>query len=177
MGGVRFTQFYNCACCCPSRASLLTGLYPHEAGIGHMVYNDYGEGYLGNLNDQCVTIGEVLKRAGYQTMFVGKWHRGHAPESRPEVRGFDRVTGVYPHIDSYWKALKGCDIYIDEEILIPAGENPVNPYHQDKEFYTIDFFTDVALDYINQARTRPEKPFLLRLCYNTPHFPLETSEF
>ena len=176
-GGVRFTQFYNCARCCPSRASLLTGLYPHQTGIGLMVYNDYGEGYLGNLNDRCVTIGEVLKQAGYQTMFVGKWHSGHAPESRPEVRGFGRVTGVYPHIDSYWKVLKGCDIYRDGEILIPAGENPVNPYHRDQEFYTTDFFTDVALDYINQVRTRPEKPFLLHLCYNAPHFPLEAPEF
>lgn len=176
-GGVRFTQFYNCARCCPSRASLLTGLYPHQTGIGLMVYNDYGEGYLGNLNDRCVTIGEVLKQAGYQTMFVGKWHSGHAPESRPEVRGFGRVTGVYPHIDSYWKVLKGCDIYRDGEILIPASENPVNPYHRDQEFYTTDFFTDVALDYINQARKSPEKPFLLHLCYNAPHFPLEAPEF
>jgi len=109
--GVRLTQFYNCARCCPARASLLTGLYPHQAGVGMMVYRDHGDGYEGNLNDRCVTFAEVLRSAGYQTMLVGKWHTGHEPRSRPEVRGFDRFTGVYPHIDSYWEVLAGCDIY------------------------------------------------------------------
>jgi len=175
-GGVRFTQFYNTARCCPSRASLLTGLYPHQAGMGMMVYRDYGDGYLGNLNDQCVTFGEVLKTAGYQTMFVGKWHAGHRPHSRPEVRGFDKFTGIYPHIDSYWKVLAACDIYRDKKLLIPAGENPVNPYRPDEEFYTTDFFTDNALDYINQAQESSSQPFLLHLCYNVPHFPLETPD-
>ncbi len=175
--GVRFTQFYNASRCCPSRASLLTGLYSHQAGIGWMVYRNLGEGYLGHLNQRCVTIGEILKTAGYQTIFVGKWHTGHAPESRPEVRGFERVTGIYSHIDSYWKVLTGCDVYRDRELLIPAGENPVNPYHPDQEFYTTDFFTDAALDYIDQAESDPEgRPFLLHLCYNAPHFPLEAPD-
>jgi arylsulfatase len=175
-GGVRFTQFYNAARCCPSRASLLTGLYAHQAGIGWMVYRDLGEGYRGNLNERCVTIGDVLKSAGYHTMFVGKWHAGHAPASRPEVRGFESVTGIYSHIDSYWKVLEGCDVYRDGEILIPAGEDPVNPYRPDEEFYTTDFFTDAALESIDRAAWTPEKPFLLHLCYNAPHFPLEAPE-
>jgi arylsulfatase len=175
-GGVRFTQFYNTSRCCPSRASLLTGLYPHQAGMGLMVYRDYGEGYSGKLNDSCVTFGEVLGQAGYQTMFVGKWHAGHALQARPEVRGFQRVTAVYPHIDSYWKVLEGCDVYRDKSPLIPAGENPVNPYHPDQEFYTTDFFTEAALDYIDSTRQSPDKPFLLHLCYNAPHFPLEAPD-
>lgn len=176
-GGVRFSQFYNTARCCPARASLLTGLYPHQAGIGMMVYRDYGDGYLGNLNDKCITFAEVLRSAGYHTMMVGKWHAGHEPYSRPEVRGFERFTGVYPHIDSYWKVLPGCDIYRDKKLFIPAGKNPVNPYRPDEEFYTADFFTDNAIDYIDQATTKaPDKPFLLHVCYNTPHFPLEAHD-
>jgi len=175
-GGVRFTQFYNTGRCCPSRACVLTGLYPHQAGIGMMVYRDHGEGYRGMLNERCVTFGEVLRSAGYQTMLVGKWHAGHEPRSRPEVRGFDRFTGVYPHIDSYWKVLKACDVYRDRKLLIPAAEEPVNPYQPDQEFYTTDFFTDVALDYIDQAVNEKSKPMLLHVCYNVPHFPLEAPD-
>ena len=174
--GVRFTQFYNAARCCPARAALLTGLYPHQAGIGMMVYRDCGEGYRGNLNDRCVTFGEVLGAAGYQTMLVGKWHCGHRPHSRPEVRGFQHFTGIYPHIDSYWKVLRGCDIYRDGRLFIPAGENPKNPYRPDEEFYTTDFFTDVALDYLDEALGDRSRPFLLHLCYNVPHFPLEAPD-
>ena len=175
-GGVRLTQFYNTSRCCPARAALLTGLYPHQAGIGMMVYRDHGEGYRGNLNDKCVTFGEVLRAAGYQTMLVGKWHAGHEPRSRPEVRGFDRFTGIYPHIDSYWKVLRACDIYRDKKLLIKAGENPKNPYQPDQEFYTTDFFTDAAMDYIDQALKDKAKPFALHVCYNVPHFPLEAPD-
>ncbi|MHC4200004.1 MAG: sulfatase-like hydrolase/transferase, partial [Planctomycetota bacterium] len=174
--GVRFTQFYNTARSCPARASLLTGLYPHQAGIGMMVYRNSGDGYEGNLNSKCVTFGEVLGSAGYRTMLVGKWHAGHEPHSRPEVRGFERFTGIYPHIDSYWKVLRACDIYRDKKLFIRAGETPVNPYHPEREFYTTDFFTDTALDYIDSASKEKSKPFLLHVCYNVPHFPLEAPD-
>src|SRR5512136_1631899 len=73
-GGLRFTQFYNTARCCPTRASLLTGLYPHQAGIGHMMEDRGYDGYRGNLNRRCVTIAEALKPAGYRNYAVGKWH-------------------------------------------------------------------------------------------------------
>jgi len=174
--GVRFSQFYNTARCCPARASLLTGLYPHQAGVGLMVYRDCGPGYQGGINDRCVTFAEVLRDAGYQTMMSGKWHAGHEPQARPEVRGFESFTGVYAHIDSYWKVLKGCDVRRDGRPFIPAGENPTNPYRPEEEFYTTDFFTDVALDYLEQAAGTPQKPFLLHLCYNSPHFPLEAPD-
>jgi len=174
--GLRLTQFYNSARCCPSRASLLTGLYPHQAGVGMMVYKNYGKGYLGNLNDECVTFGQVASSAGYQTMLVGKWHSGNKPDSRPEVRGFNRFTGIYSHIDSYWKVLKTCDIYRDGKMFIPAGQNPVNPYNLTQEFYTTDFFTDTAIDYIDRALQDKSKPFLLHACYNVPHFPLEAPD-
>ncbi|TWT42647.1 Arylsulfatase [Botrimarina colliarenosi] len=175
--GLRLTQFYNTGRCCPSRASLLTGLYPHQAGVGLMVYRSYpGAGYRGRLNDECVTFGDVAKSAGYRTYMVGKWHAGHTPEALPEVRGFDQFTGVYLHIDSYWKVLKGCDVYRDGELLIEAQENPTNPYHPEQEFYTTDFFTDAAIDYLQQAAERPAEPFLLHVCFNAPHFPLEAPD-
>src|SRR5262245_56143824 len=75
-GGLRFTQFYNCARCCPSRASLLTGLYPHAAGVGSMTSDDGQPGYRGALQPNCVTFAQLLKAVGYQTAMVGKWHVG-----------------------------------------------------------------------------------------------------
>ena len=70
-GGIRFTQMYNCARCCPTRASLLTGLYPHQAGVGHMVGNYGVPEYQGYLRDDCVTIAEALRAGGYQTLMSG----------------------------------------------------------------------------------------------------------
>lgn len=177
-GGLRMTQFYNSARCCPSRVSLLTGLYPHQGGMGWMAGPklNWGEGYLGYLSERNTTFAEVLQDAGYTTMMVGKWHAGLREESLPEKRGFQKFTGIYNWVDSYWKILKTCDVWRDGELFIESQENPVNPYRPDEEFYTTDFFTDVAIDYIDQATADDDKPFLLHLCYNAPHFPLETPE-
>ncbi|WP_256199812.1 sulfatase-like hydrolase/transferase [Verrucomicrobium spinosum] len=96
-GGVRFTQFYNAARCCPTRASLLTGLYPHQAGVGHMTDERRDEkgnalpGYSGRLNDTSVTIAEVLGQAGYFTAMTGKWHVGQNLGVVPDKRGFQRT--------------------------------------------------------------------------------------
>ena len=181
--GLRFTQMYNAARCCPSRASLLTGLYQHQAGIGFMVYGDWGTGYEGSLNENGVTLGEALKEAGYSTFTSGKWHaaahRDPPAHSLPENRGFDRSTVVRTHIDSYWKVLKGCDIYQDGKLLIPGDNDNTtlkNPYQSDKDFYTTEFFTDVALEYIDNALEEGDKPFFLYLTYNAPHFPLEAPD-
>lgn len=181
--GVRFTQMYNAARCCPSRASLLTGLYQHQAGVGFMVYGDWGTGYEGSLNENGVTLGEALKEAGYTTFTSGKWHaaahRNPPDHSLPEYRGFDRSTVVRTHIDSYWKVLKGCDIYQDGKLLI-SGDNEnttlKNPYKPDQDFYTTEYFTDVALEYIDDALQDGDKPFFLYLTYNAPHFPLEAPD-
>jgi len=176
-GGVRFTQFYNAARCCPTRAALLTGLYPHEAGVGRMVYRHYGReypGYLGYLNDRCVTLGSVLRSAGYQTMMVGKWHIGHARGQRPTDRGFDRFYGIPMHVDSYWKVLPGCTVFRDGEQVIPATDEPPNTLRPDQPWYTTDVFTDWALKYLDEADR--DRPFFLYVAYNAPHWPLEAPE-
>ena len=85
-----FTQFYNTGRCCPTRASLLTGLYPHQAGVGHMTDDKGLPGYQGRLNDQCVTMAEVLQPAGYFTAMTGKWHVGQNLGVVPWQRGFER---------------------------------------------------------------------------------------
>ena len=89
-GGLRFTQFYNTGRCCPTRAALLTGLYSHQAGVGHMVEDKGLPGYRGFLNERCLTIAEVLRGAGYFTAMTGKWHVGTPPEKWPRQRGFER---------------------------------------------------------------------------------------
>ena len=181
--GLRFTQMYNAARCCPSRASLLTGLYQHQAGVGFMVYADWGEGYEGSLNENGVTLGEALKEAGYTTFTSGKWHaaahRDPPSHSLPENRGFDRSTVVRTHIDSYWKVLNNCDIYQDGKLLIPGDNDNTtlkNPYQPEKDFYTTEYFTDVALEYIDDALNKRDQPFFLYLTYNAPHFPLEAPD-
>ena len=181
--GVLFTQMYNAARCCPSRASLLTGLYQHQAGVGFMVYADWGEGYEGSLNQNGITLGEALKLAGYTTFTSGKWHvashRNPPSQSLPENRGFDHSTVVRTHIDSYWKVLAGCDIYREGNLLIPGDNENVNlknPYQPENDFYTTEYFTDVALEYIDDALMEEGKPFFLYLAYNAPHFPLEAPD-
>src|SRR4051812_1040836 len=88
-GGLRFTQFYNTGRCCPTRAALLTGLYSHEAGVGHMVEGKPAPAYQGFLNDRCVTFAEALRPAGYFTAMTGKWHVGEKRPHWPVDRGFD----------------------------------------------------------------------------------------
>lgn len=171
--GLQFTQFYNAARCCPTRASLMTGLYPHQAGVGQMVYNNWGEGYLGHLNEQCVTIGEVLQQAGYTTLMTGKWHVGHQNKDVwPSNRGLDHFYGIHKHVDSYFKVLPGCPIYLDGKKVIPPTDDPQNALHPKEDFYTTDVFTDYALKFLEEE-TNDEKPFFLYLAYNAPHFPLE----
>ena len=93
--GVLFTHFYNASRCCPSRASLLTGLYQTRAGMGNMNTTrlDVPE-YQGSLSRNAVTIAEVLKESGYRTMMTGKWHVGDEPENWPNQRGFDKFYGI-----------------------------------------------------------------------------------
>jgi arylsulfatase len=168
--GVRLSQFYNTARCCPTRASLLTGLYPHQTGVGHMTeepanpnfYNYGTPGYQGYLNRNCVTIAEVLKEAGYHTYMTGKWHLGmHGEEKWPLQRGFEKYYGILAGAASYFKPQGGRGLtYNNTKLPPPEGD-----------YYTTDAFTDSAIAYIRGQQD--DKPFFLYLAYNAPHWPLQ----
>jgi len=160
-GGIRFTQFYNTPRCCPSRATLLTGLYPHQAGVGHMV-GDYGvPGYRGFLNDRCVTLAEALKPAGYTTLMVGKWHVGESRPHWPVDRGFEHYYGLVSGGSNYWK--------IDKGRLFAEDDRQIDP--DTKGFYVTDAFGNKAVEYVDRFG-RGDKPFLLYLAFTAPHWPL-----
>jgi arylsulfatase len=160
-GGVRFTQFYNTARCCPTRASILTGLYPHQAGVGHMVDNPKPfPGYRGDLSRNCVTIAEALKPAGYQTFISGKWHVTPITASKhnwPLQRGFDKYYGIIHGAADYFNP-----------VSLTRDNQPVEPDKPD--YYLTDAIADNAISYIESAaRTQP---FFLYLTFTSPHWPL-----
>ncbi len=177
--GIRYTQMYTVGRSCPTRASLMTGLYQHQAGIGGMAedpYNkkkyddqphDLGEpGYRGALNKNCVTIAEVMKDNGYNTYMVGKWHLGmDEMEKWPLQRGFDRYYGILSGASSYFcpQGDRGLTLNNSE---MPA---PGAPY------YTTDAFTDHAISFIESGE-ESGKPFFAYLAYNAPHWPLQAKD-
>jgi arylsulfatase len=172
--GVRFSHAYNGARCCPTRASLLTGLYAQQAGVGHMV-SDHGVGpaYQGFLRDDCVTIAEALKPAGYRTYMSGKWHVGgvfttNKPETWrpgdprhpiPIQRGFDRHYGI----------LGGAGNYFDPPCLV-RGDTVVAEGGGD--YYITDAVTEEAIGMIDDAAATND-PFFLYVSYTAPHWPLQ----
>jgi arylsulfatase len=174
--GVRFTQMYNSARCCPTRASLLTGVDPHVAGIGHMV-GDYNlPGYRGRLGSDVVTIAEALKLGGYATMLCGKWHVGggyHPSDSEqwkaagdpdhptPRQRGFDRFYGMLNGAGSYFRPPT---LMRDDELIEP--DSP--------EFHLTDAIGAEASRMIDEVET--DSPFFLYLAYTAPHWPLHAWE-
>ena len=166
-GGLRFTQFYNQGRCCPTRASLMTGLQPHQVGIGHMTAPPgkplgFTGPYQGYLNHDCTTLAEVLKAAGYHTLMSGKWHLGaDRKDCWPLQRGFDRFYGCLSGAINYFKP--GGDRGITE------GNDPVAT---PDGWYATDAFTDRAINYIDEARESADQPFFLYLAYNAPHWPL-----
>ena len=174
--GVRFTQFYNTARCCPSRASLMTGLYPHETGIGHMTHKVFqGPVYQGYLNDKCVTIPEILGNNGYSTYMVGKWHMGTEEVAWPGNRGFNHYFGIHNWVDSYYRVLPDCEIYEDGKLVMkPTGKKDVQQPNG-KEWYTTEVFTNKALEYLQSCKTE-QNPFFLYMAYNAPHWPLEAPD-
>lgn len=164
--GLRFTNFYNGARCCPTRAAVLTGLYPHQAGIGHMTRDDGLPAYRGFLNDRCVTLAEVLREAGYATLMTGKWHVGSAPGQWPLDRGFDRFWGVPSGGGIYFKDA----LQIRKEVFFVKDDQRVEP---PDDLYVTDTFTDYALAFIEHAVLRDRKPFFLYLAHIAPHWPLQ----
>ena len=176
--GVRFTQFYNTARCCPTRASLLTGLYPHQAGIGHMMDDRGVDGYRGNLNQSCVTIAEALKPAGYRTYALGKWHVTPGATAKeletktnwPLQRGFDRYYGTIHGAGSYFDP---SSLTIDNKLITIAND----PDYKPKEFYYTDALADHATKFIREhARDHSAEPFFMYVAFTAAHWPLHAKE-
>jgi len=154
-GGLRFTQFYNSARCSPTRASILTGLHPHQAGFPNL---------SGVLPDHCMTIPEALRPAGYSTYMVGKWHLSR--QSTPTQRGFDEFYGMLGGFNSCWQE----DPYYSR---LPEGR-PKHRYGPG-EFYSTDVFGDYTLDFVEEGR-KSGRPWFLYLAFNAAHFPLHAWE-
>ena len=172
--GVRFTEFYNSARCCPSRATLMTGLYQHQAGVGAMIDGyaqwirdaanrpNYGE----HLSKDTPTIAELLRAGGYRTMMAGKWHLGYKPGQWPADRGFDRSFTLIPGAMNYWGGESTGprnQMALDREKFVPPHEG----------FFATDAFTDGAIEFLGEAREKhKDQPFFLYMAYNAPHWPL-----
>lgn len=163
--GIRFTEFYNSARCCPSRASVLTGLYPHQAGIGSFVGPDRGEhGYTGSLTPNAVTIAEVLQGAGYRTFGSGKWHVNYPG---PTDRGFEEFYGF---LEDY-----GVDSWEPKWMQRYPEGRPEREY-EPGEFFATNAITDYAIDFLEMSDDTPDKPWFMYLSYQAPHFPLQAPE-
>lgn len=180
--GIRFSQMYNSARCCPSRASLLSGLHPQQAGVGHMVSTldlrsqaDF-PAYQGYLNENCATIAEVLKRSGYTTLMSGKWHvgggydlldksswsPGNSGHPIPTQRGFDKFFGIVSGATNFFhpQTLMRDDELIDIDTT---------------DFYLTDSISDNAVTMIEEAK-ETDKPFFIHVAYTAPHWPLHALE-
>jgi arylsulfatase len=160
--GVRFTHFRNTARCCPSRSTLLTGLYAHQAGVGLMVEDRGRPAYQGYLNDRCATLAEVLRPAGYRTLMSGKWHVGENRPHWPTDRGFDKYFGLISGACNYFRLDEGRQMALDDKPWTPPT---------DGSFYMTDAIADHAVDYLDKFGRGPQ-PFLLYTAFTAPHYPL-----
>lgn len=168
--GVRFKEFYNNSICAPTRASLLTGQYPHKAGIGYFDVNLGLPPYQGYLNKESLTIGEVLKQNGYSTLISGKWHVGQDSTSWPQQRGFEKSYGI----------VGGASNYFDVQPM-PFGAKPspvvllknnVRQYPKDNSYYFTDEIGNNAVQFLDE-QNKENKPFFLYVAFTAPHWPLQ----
>lgn len=168
--GLRFSNFYNNPRCCPSRASLLTGLYSHQVGFALMADN-YGESaepaYKGDLGNNCVTLAEALKTGGYHTAMAGKWHLTppelESKHNWPLQRGFDRFHGT----------IAGACSYYDPVTLTDGNER----IHAGKNYYYTDSIGDHAAKYIDEfTGSSGNSPFFIYAAFTAPHWPLQAPE-
>ncbi len=178
-GGVRFTNFYNTGRCCPTRAALLTGVYPHQAGLGRMTFRTDAPGYQGELGRNVVTIAEVLKAAGYQTGMVGKWHLSLTEERGEHMRHLNNQEiyetfadpATYPvgrGFDEHYGVIWGVVNFFDPFSLVD-GVEPIREVPDD--FYLTDALSDRAVDMVGRFAEQ-EEPFFLYLAHCAPHWPL-----
>ncbi len=153
--GLRLTQFYNSARCSPTRASILTGLNPHQAGFPNLG---------GTLAKNAVTIPEVLKPAGYRTYMVGKWHLNE--KNPPTERGFDEFFGMLGGFNSCWQ---------EDPFYTRWPQGRTKRTYAKGAFYSTDAFADYAVDFIGDGG-KGAAPWFMYLAFNAPHFPLHAPE-
>ncbi|MSU33018.1 MAG: arylsulfatase [Pedosphaera sp.] len=176
--GLRFTQFYNTARCCPTRASLLTGLHPHQAGVGHMMEERPFVGYRGQLGRNAVTIAEALKGVGYRSYAVGKWHVTPGESAKallstnnwPLQRGFDRFYGTIHGAGSFWDP---SSLVRDNRQITIAND----PEYRPSSFYYTDAIAEQATRFIREhGRESNERPFFLYVAFTAAHWPIHARE-
>lgn len=174
--GVRFTQFYNMGRCCPTRASLMTGLYPHQAGIGHMTEEHEPAGYRGTLNKQSVTIAEVMRSGGYRTYMCGKWHVSHDTRANgdksawPIQRGYEKFYGTITGGGSFYDPTTLCR---QNKYITPENDTDYKP----AKFYYTDAISDNAVRFLQQHETESaDKPFFMYVAYTAAHWPMHALE-
>ena len=181
--GLRFSAFYNTGRCCPTRASLLTGLYPHQTGVGKMTFEENRPGYRGFLQPNCVTIAEVLRDRGYQTGMVGKWHLSQTRMGPRHMRNLNNQIilpqfadpATYPvgrGFDSHYGIIWGVINHFDPFTLV-RNTTPIQDVPED--YYATDAFTEEAVKQIEQYATT-DAPFFLYVAYTAPHWPLHARE-
>ena len=177
--GVRFNHFYNTSRSCPTRASLLTGLYQHQAGIGRMTFDDHLPGYRGTLSRNAVTIAEVLKESGYATSMVGKWHIAETPlrKDQREWLAHHVYHETYSDLchypvnrgfDTHYGTIYGVVDYFDPFSLV-EGEVPVKEVPDG--YYITQALSDRAVKEVKEY-AKDDKPFFMYLAYTAPHWPL-----
>lgn len=167
-GGLRLSQFYNSGRCCPSRASLLTGLYPHQAGVGDMVQDKGSPAYQGFLSENSATIAQLLKLAGYNTIVSGKWHVGLVPSALAANKGFDKSFTMQNNGSSYFNSEP---LYNDGRKVTFLLNNQ-EMKRQDTSPYLTQAITDFAIKSLDEIRN-DKNPFFLYLTYNAPHWPIQ----
>ena len=179
--GLRFSQFYNTPRCCPSRAALMTGLYPQQAGIGNMMEDRGLPGYRGELNDRCVTIAEVLRGAGYHTLMAGKWHLCHIHFDGKRQLNFESSEPFWDNkadwplqrgFEEFYGTIHGVCSYFDPFSLV-SNNVPIKPAGPD--FYYTDSIGDRAAAFIDKC-AGGDKPFFLYAAFTAPHWPLQAPE-
>ncbi|NKB62218.1 MAG: sulfatase-like hydrolase/transferase [Gammaproteobacteria bacterium] len=189
--GIRFSQLYNSSRCCPTRASLLTGLSPHQAGVGHMV-DDWrvDPAYQGWLREDTVTIAEALKTGGYRTFYSGKWHVNWSFEPEVGLPGNTHHHKLgdpgYPHplqrgFDRSYALMAGATSLFNPQHLLEQDQW-IEP--QQPDYYITDVITDKAIEMINEhvgsdpidrdyLGSGGSAPFFLHLSHIAPHWPLQ----
>ena len=167
--GIRFREFYNNSICAPTRASLITGQYPHKAGVGYFNVNLGLPAYQGYLNKESLTFGEVLKNAGYSTLMSGKWHVGDDSLAWPNQRGFDRFYGFIGGASNFYDIGK-----YGQAPPVELVENNKR-IHLPKDKYLTDEITDHAISFLEE-QSQTSKPFFLYLAFNAPHWPLQAPQ-